>query len=167
MALAKENLALLADFAKAEGAVLCIENLPRTCLGNCSDEILKLLALDDSLMACFDTNHLLSEDPADFVRKVGKRIITTHISDTDFINERHWLPGEGRVDWTALIAAMKEIGYTGVWMYEIGPKCPDSILRKRDIELTDYVLNANELFEGKNPPLFSTPHPNPPKGYWP
>ena len=165
--IAKESLATLAEIAHREGAVICVEDLPRTCLGNCSDEMLELLSADDRLRVCFDTNHLLKEDVVEFVRRVGDKIVTTHVSDFDFVNERHWLPGEGKIDWQALIAALKEVNYQGVWMYEVGPECPNTIFRDHDVSLSDLLLNAKELFAGQKPTLFSTPHPNPPLGWWP
>ena len=59
MELAKEGLFLLSRVATEAGAHLCVEDLPRTCLGNSSAEILELLTADPSLTVCFDTNHLL------------------------------------------------------------------------------------------------------------
>ena len=166
LAPAKESIAILADIAKKEGCTLCIENLPRTCLGNCSDEMLDILSVDDSLRVCFDTNHLLKQDNVDFIRKVGDKIVTTHVSDYDFINERHWIPGEGKVDWQALIAALREVNYEGAWMYEVGPQCPDHILRDRDVTIADLARKARELFAGQTPTRFSKDHPNPPLGWW-
>ena len=113
---------------------------------------------------CFDTNHLFGEDTAEFVRKVGDKLITLHVSDYDFVNERHWLPGEGKIDWQSLLKALNEVGYQGPWLYEIGAKCPNSILRDRDLTCEDFVRNANELFQGKAPTVFSKPKPN--LGYW-
>ena len=46
--------------------------------------------------------------------------MTTHISDHDYENERHWLPGEGKINWNALIGALEKIGYRGVFNYEVG-----------------------------------------------
>ncbi|MBO5897713.1 MAG: sugar phosphate isomerase/epimerase, partial [Clostridia bacterium] len=158
---AKESLAMLAEIAHREGAVMCVEDLPRTCLGRCSDDMLELLSVDDRLRVCFDTNHLLIEDNLTFIRRLGDKIVTTHVSDYDFVNERHWIPGEGKVDWQALIAALKEVGYNGVWMYEVGPQCPEHIIRDRDVTIADLALNAKELFAGQMPTRFSTPHPNP------
>lgn len=157
MACAKESLARLADVAGASGSVIAVEDLPRTCLGRNSDEILELISAHDALRVCFDTNHLLGEDAVTFIRRLKGKIITTHVSDYDFINERHWLPGEGRQDWNALLGALAEIGYDGVWLYEIGPECPWSIRRPRDLTCEDFVRNAHELFEGKKPTVFSTP----------
>lgn len=164
MKTAKNSLARLADIADALGAVIAVENLPRTCLGRSSAEIAELLSAHSSLRACFDTNHLLEENTFDFMRNIGGKIITTHISDYDFVNERHWLPGEGKVDWQGVIAVLSEIGYSGPWVYELGLACPKTILRDRDLAYDDFVLNASELFAGKEPTVFSRPKPN--LGWW-
>ena len=31
----------------------------------------------------------------------------------DFINEKHWLPLEGKNDWETILSALEEIGYAG------------------------------------------------------
>ena len=160
MECAKESLARLADVASACGSVVAVEDLPRTCLGRNSDEILELIGAHDALRVCFDTNHLLGESGVDFIRKLKGKIITTHVSDYDFINERHWLPGEGDLDWSALLGALREIDYGGVWLYELGFACPKSILRPRDLTCEDIVRNAGELFEGIKPTVISERIPN-------
>ncbi len=164
MKCAKDSLDKLAEFAKTQGAVIAVEDLPRSCLGRNSDEINELTSANELLRVCFDTNHLLTEDTADFIHSVGNKIITTHVSDFDYINERHWLPGEGKVKWAELLQALKDIGYAGPWLYEIGFACPKSIIRDRDLTCDDFVRNANELFENKPITIFSTPIPN--LGMW-
>ena len=143
---AQDSLSKLAAVAAASGAVIAIEDLPRTCLGRNSSDMLALLSADDSLRSCFDTNHLLSEDPVEYIRKVGSKIITTHVSDYDFIDERHWLPGEGRIDWSALTDALAEVNYQGAWMYELGFTNTKKITRERELTCADFVRNANEIF---------------------
>lgn len=162
---AKESLYRLAEKASAFGGTIAVENLPRTCLGRNSDDILELISAHKDLRVCFDTNHLLSEDPVDFVKRVGNKIVTLHVSDYDRINERHWLPGEGCIDWQALINALRDVGYKGVWLYEIDYACPKSIIRNRDLRCADFSENAKALFDGKKPERFSTPIPN--LGMWP
>lgn len=147
MEYSKENLDYLAEYASSCGAVLAIEDLPGDCLGHDSTEMLELLSANDKLRVCFDTNHLLQENVVDFVKNVGDKIITTHISDCDFVNERHWLPGEGKINWSALIDALQSVNYSGVWMYEIGFKAPASIKRERDLTFEDFVHNAEQLFK--------------------
>lgn len=157
METSKKSLAVLAEYADSKGALICVENLPRTCLGRDSRDMLELLSADDRLVACFDTNHLLSEDPLEFIFAVGEKIVTLHVSDYDFKNERHWLPGEGMLDWQSIISALKSIGYNGAWLYEINLECPWTIKRPRDLTYEDFYRNAMELFENKPLTIFSAP----------
>lgn len=161
---AKKSLARLAEIASANGAVIAVENLPRTCLGRNSAEISELLSAHEALRACFDTNHLLAEPTADFMRNIKNKIITTHISDYDFVNERHWLPGEGKIDWQEVLSMLAEFGYEGPWMYELSLNCPKTILRDRALCYDDLMRNAEELFSGKAPTVISKPKPN--LGWW-
>ncbi len=155
MECSKESLYRLAEIAEKCGGVIAVEDLPRTCLGRNSSEIAELISVHPKLGVCFDTNHLLGEKIEDFIANVGDRIITTHVSDYDFINERHWLPGEGKIDWHSLIDALNKVNYQGVWLYEIGFACPKNIIRDRNLTCEDFARNARELFEGKEITLFS------------
>ena len=157
MELSKKSLSVLAEYAHERGAVICVENLPRTCLGRDSKDILDLLSANDKLVACFDTNHLLGEDPIEFIKAIGDKIVTLHVSDYDFKNERHWLPGEGMVDWNSILKALSEIGYKGSWLYEINLDAPWTIKRPRDLTYGDFAQNAKELFDGKPLTKISTP----------
>ncbi len=118
IAACRRSLVTLARKAASMNAQLAVECLPRSCLGNTSEEIQVLLDSIDDVGICLDTNHLLQEKTEDFVRKVGSRIVTLHVADYDGIDERHWLPGKGINNWTAIIQALWEVGYQGPWMFE-------------------------------------------------
>lgn len=148
MAQAKKSLHELAQVADECGGVLCVEDLPRTCLGRDSDDMLELLGADPRLRSCLDTNHLLTEDLPTYIRRVGAAIVTTHVSDYDGIDERHWLPGEGVIDWQAVRQALADIGYCGPWLYEVAFTAPRTIHRPRDLTCADFVRNAQQLFAG-------------------
>lgn len=81
--------------------------------------MVKILQADDSLRACFDVNHLLVDNHRDFIKGVGDKIVSLHLSDYDFVDEKHWLPGEGKIDWKELIGLLKSINYTGPFMNEV------------------------------------------------
>jgi sugar phosphate isomerase/epimerase len=149
MSQAKKSLKELAEVADRCMVTLAVEDLPRTCLGRTSSDMLELVSADTRLKICFDTNHLLGENINEFIEKVGDKIVTTHISDYDFVNERHWLPGEGDINWTELYSALVKVGYTGQWLYEIGFAAPKSIKRDRDLNCEDFVRNAKEIFDSK------------------
>ena len=145
---AKESLYSLACAASESGIVLAVEDLPRTCLGNCSRELLELISVHPDLRVCFDVNHLLFEPHAEFLKVLGGKIATVHISDYDFVNERHWLPLEGNIDWAELMKGLDDIGYNGVFMYEV-PRTAANITREAPLVPADYVNNHNKLLEIK------------------
>ena len=146
MECAKKSLAALAEYASAKGAVIAVEDLPRTCLGRDSSDILELISAHPDLRVCFDTNHLLGEKISDFIAKVGEKIITTHVSDYDEKNERHWLSGEGVIDWKPLKDALVAIGYDGPWLYELGLGGSSSTIdRERRLEYSDFRRNYDEI----------------------
>ncbi len=152
MKTAKKALNELAEFAAGFGAAVCVENLPRTCLGRNSDEIFSLLQANEKLRVCFDTNHLLGEDFAAFIEKVGDKIVTTHISDYDFVDERHWLPGEGKLDWQRLLTCLRSAGYDAMWLYELGFAIPKTLpSRTRELTCADFAENARKLGVALNP----------------
>lgn len=146
---AQASLVQLADFAATQGGRIAVENLPRTCLGRDSADILALTDCHSALRVCYDTNHLLSEPAEQFIAAVGSRTVTTHISDYDYTDEKHWLPGEGKVDWQALYRRLTACGYRGPWLYELGYTAPESHPRKRELTPADFVRNAREIFAGE------------------
>ena len=160
METAKKSLYDLAEYAKGFGATILVENLPRTCLGRSSSDIKELLSAHPNLKSCFDTNHLLGQDYVEYINEVGASILTTHISDYDFKDERHWLPGEGKIDWQKLLGALKGVGYSGVWLYEMDLTPPWTIKRDRDLICQDFKDNAESIFKGKAPKPLGMPNPN-------
>lgn len=108
----------LKEAADAIGAELCIENLPRTCLGNTPEELVRIVDAVPGVGICFDTNHYVQGTTAHFMNVAGKRIRTLHCSDFDLVNECHWLPTQGQIDWAEFTRKLEEIGYDGVFMYE-------------------------------------------------
>jgi sugar phosphate isomerase/epimerase len=106
--------------ASQRGLLVALETLPRSCLGNRVAEVQWLLGIVDAdLRVCYDVNHVtLYEDVRESLRALGDRIVTVHISDHDGVDERHWIPGRGVVDWEGFVAGLREIGYWGCLMHE-------------------------------------------------
>ncbi len=121
--LLKEGLAGLAAAARDEGVRLALETLPRTCLANTGEEALSIcegLGAGD-IGICLDVNHVnLREDPADAVGRLGGRIVSFHISDNDGVDERHWFPFEGVIDWRSFMRAVRAAKYQGPFVFETG-----------------------------------------------
>ena len=109
----------LATVAKEIDAFICVENLPRTCLGQTGEEMMQLIDGYDDVFLCFDTNHLFYQSHSDYLRAIPKgKIKTLHLSDYDFVNESHLPPGQGKINWQELLKGIKENGYCGVMMFE-------------------------------------------------
>ena len=129
----RNSIGRLAIAAKQIGAVLCVENLPRTCPGRTAEEIDYLTAGIHNVGICFDTNHLLLGTHKDFMEKVGDRIRTIHVSDYDGVDEKHWLPMHEStiIDWTTFYKDLKRTGYKGVFMFEVTKKhgTPDDLVK--------------------------------------
>ena len=115
----RASIAELAPVAAELGAILCIENLPRTCLGRNGQEMMKIIEGFDNVGICFDVNHLLYQNHADFLASIAKGSIkTVHISDYNFTDERHLIPGVGHIEWAPVWKGIKDNGYKGVMMFE-------------------------------------------------
>jgi len=110
--------------ASQKDLTLAVEYLPPkpADLGSTVEELLWLANLLDGEMSfCADVNHInLSADLPEAVARLGQAIVTTHLSDNDGEMERHWLPGQGIIDWPGLLAAFDGIGYNGPLLLESG-----------------------------------------------
>lgn len=143
---AKKNLKTLAGIAKEHGILLALENLPRTCLGNHSVEMIELLEATGASFI-FDTNHSLDEDNVDFLKNMidhGYCPVSLHISDYDFIDERHDVPGHGINQWEKLLTLLKDAGYSGPALYEIR----HVVSEERIVSFEEVTENINSLLNG-------------------
>ena len=124
----QQTLGMIVQGTEELDVSLAIECLPRTCLGNCADEIEYLLEGSKNLTVCCDVNHLFKESPEQFIRQIGSRIRTIHISDHDGLDERHWMPGDGVLQWKETLDTLLEIDYRGAFMYEVRKQPPNAVM---------------------------------------
>ena len=71
-----------------------------------------------------------------------------HLSDYDYIDERHWLPGEGKINWKELISGLESVNYNGPLMYEINRGSTPTILRDNPVSPSEFAINASQLING-------------------
>ncbi len=106
-------LAEILPDVEAAGTSLNIEYLPRTCLGNTPEELEEIVEgfPPDRIGICLDVNHASPRTAImpELIRRLGPRINSFHLSDTDGIDECHWFPGHGIVDWPACMAEIKAL----------------------------------------------------------
>ena len=133
------------EMADATESYLCVEILPRTCLLNTAKEARRIIEEINipNVRICVDVNHFLQEKSEDGVLLLGDLIKTTHISDHDYIDERHWMPGEGKIDWNKLIGAFEAIGYDGAFNYELTAPLAD-IKKNYEKLFADYNVSKGE-----------------------
>lgn len=114
-----ESLHTLSEAAKEAGITILLENLPRKSVVNGS-EVLKQVTENCTLTSvCFDVNHLFMESHENFINQVGKHIGSTHLSDYDGVDERHWIPGKGIVPWKKIYTMLEALDYKGPYLFEV------------------------------------------------
>lgn len=128
----------LVPYAQKVGAKLNVEVCPRTSTGKTPDEMLAIMdGMPDCVGVCFDVNHAnehYAEVP-EWIAKLGKRINTFHISDCDELDECHWVPGVGVLDWQAIMDAINALDHDCLLIYEVsqdGYKAPAFENREAD-----------------------------------
>lgn len=136
-----DYLQKLCDFCKPLGIKVAVETLKPRCIGNGLKEHLYIMqhVNRDNVGICFDSNHLLEEDNIEFIKGAGEYIITTHLSDYDGDDEKHWYPGRGVNNWKGIVSALKNKGYEGPWVFEVG--FPD---KKPTLEECQKLINEWE-----------------------
>lgn len=122
----KEFFKKLLATAEEYGVNICIENLPFQAFSlSTPHKVLELVKSLDSPNAkvCLDTGHslIMGVSPGDAVRELGGYLQVLHIHDNDGINDQHFHPFAGFVDWADFAAAIKEIGFAGVFSMETAP----------------------------------------------
>jgi sugar phosphate isomerase/epimerase len=102
----------------------------------------------DNFGICLDTGHtnLFGLPLGEAFRQCGNRLIATHVHDNDGHADQHIEPTRGTIDWQDGVAALREIGWNGIFNLEIAP------LRGHPIEaqmlrMRQVVQTANWLLE--------------------
>ena len=99
---------------------VCVENMVSNRLLNKMSDAKELLNNVPKLCMTIDVNHSILQKPEDYIACVGNRVKNLHISDNDGTGEKHWLPGEGVIDFNAILTNLEKIGYDGTFNYEVG-----------------------------------------------
>lgn len=68
-----------------------------------------------------DPSHLfpVGELPHVVIYQLGDRIFHAHFSDNDGVTNVHWRPGKGKIDWFAIMKALKDVNFDGVVSMEL------------------------------------------------
>ena len=116
-------LGRIRDYLRGTPLIICMENLGKSDHG-ASAGILQTIADMDSpnFGVTLDTGHLNmgAEPQTDFIRACGSHLKALHLADNQGREDQHMMPfGRGTVDFPAVIRACREVGYDGLYNYEI------------------------------------------------
>ena len=107
---------------KRLGVGLVLENmLPHLFSGRTRDLLWILGALKTSQVGiCLDTGHAhLAEDLAVVVHKLSGHLWMVHASDNQGQRDDHLPPGDGKINWAALLAHLYDLRFNGTFILEI------------------------------------------------
>ena len=124
--------------------MLALENLPRTCLGNHSRD--DQTSESHKKLLYFDTNHSLDEDNVNSEKydPMATVRVSLHISDYDFIDERHDLPGHRDQPVKITGSIWKTQVTVALLLYEIR----HVVSEERIISFDEVTENINSLLNG-------------------
>lgn len=121
----RRSLDELLRMAETLGIRLACENMPshgRPRPGVQMEEVRAVIdGYPHEVGLCLDTGHAYMSglDPAAEARIAGERLMALHLQDTDGVADRHWMPGQGKVNWAQLYAALTTMGFDGAWTFEV------------------------------------------------
>ena len=104
------------------GASLNLEMCPRGSIGGVPEEMEQILdGMPECVGICFDVNHASprSAEVPQWIARLAKRIRSFHISDCDNIDECHWFPGYGVLDWEGIMREIDRIDHDCLLIYEV------------------------------------------------
>jgi len=122
----EDSLCTLATFAEKLGIKLAVENMTgKRRVGSDISELIELVTKINNpcLGLCLDTGHsFVGKEDVDLSKNVlecGRNLFALHIQDTDGKKDRHWLPGQGIINWAQFMKDLVSIDYQGVLTLEI------------------------------------------------
>lgn len=120
----RDFLTRLTAVGEAHGVIVCLENMPmkKLTLSAPADTLRMVKEINlPYLRVCLDTGHslVMGVQPGEAVRQIGREYLAClHVHDNDGVHDLHQIPYAGKADWPDFAAALREIGYTGVFSLE-------------------------------------------------
>jgi len=112
----RDQLSVQLAAAADMGVTLALEPEPGLLVSDCSDmlELMKW-AQSPHLKVNLDVGHAFLTDPdvTQSITALGAHIVHTHFEDIAGDVHRHLIPGEGDMDLSAVLGALRTVGYAG------------------------------------------------------
>jgi len=111
----------LGAFAKPLGVRVLVENLTRDAAS--PEHLMTILDMAhlDQIDVCLDLGHAhIAPGTAEAIGILAKRIAQVHIHDNHAVRDEHLWPGDGTIDWTGTLDALKSLPAPPAAVLEIG-----------------------------------------------
>ncbi len=123
----------------------CLEKKVRICIENLFDMPGEyMLEAWDRLFArypkeflglCYDTGHanmVWRKEAPEILAQYGERLYAVHIHDNNGTMDSHWIPGDGSIQWEAVMETISKSAYEGPLLLELvcGDQDVDQYLRR-------------------------------------
>ena len=101
----------------------------------------------DYICCCIDTGHVNkamrfgNPTPQEFIRAMGSSVKCLHLNDNNTLKDQHMPPMTGVIDWNAVLSALDEIGYDGIYNLELNLKHFGDGFEKETAEFSVKLLN--------------------------
>ena len=152
---AQRSLEQIAEAAAGLDVDLALEVIPNDL--SKPDDLIEWLDGDLELGqagVCLDFGHAhLMDGAPEAVESLAGHVITTHVHDNRGQKDDHLVPFAGTIDWTATLAAMWKIGYTGRLVFEVADAGDAAAVLQRTVaaraRLQGILKELSEPFEFK------------------
>lgn len=118
----REAFARIHEKAQRAGVPVILENHPQGLLASASD-IVRFLDAEgyDEMHVIYDAANAfaIGEDPVEGLKSLWPRLGIVHLSDSPKGQWRHDPIGSGEIDFAAIAALLRELGYAGTIVLEI------------------------------------------------
>jgi sugar phosphate isomerase/epimerase len=117
-----DSLNQVARHCRELGIMCVLENkLPHLLFGNTSDILWILDGINAAEVGvCLDTGHaFLAGDMHNLVHKLAAHLRMIHAHDNDGKEDRHWPPGDGKIDWQKFMHDLIEARFRGALILEM------------------------------------------------
>ncbi|MCJ7773526.1 MAG: sugar phosphate isomerase/epimerase [Desulfobacterales bacterium] len=128
------------EIVKSNGMSLLIEPRVGEVTPN-SDALIRLgeAVNDEHFGVIFDTAHLHAQKellPLS-VHKLGKLLRYVHVADNDGRDNRHFLMGNGNIDWDSVFESLKQIGFNGFFAVDL----------EKDLDLDEKFIGMKRILD--------------------
>lgn len=118
-----ESIKEIVEAGEKNGVKVAIENTD----DNFSIHYLLSNIKSPNLGLCFDSSHntIAMNREINLLKLHGDRLFATHISDSDGLKDRHWLPYDGNIEWKEIKKYFPVDNYNGYLSMEVFVKAED------------------------------------------